>query len=254
LGEGGEPAAARKPGTPELEGGRRLYCIGDIHGRLDLLRALHGRIVRDAARFDGHKTLVYLGDYIDRGLQSREVIDELLEEPLPDFETVHLLGNHEQTLLDFLQYPEHAVGWLDWGGRETLLSYGVSLPPGFRRPDPVSLRDQLQANLPDTHLAFMQALPLTYIAGDYLFVHAGIRPGIPLQEQRESDLLWIRQEFLEWAEPHEHVVVHGHSISEEVEMRANRIGIDTGAFYTGVLTALVLEGTEQRLLQTGGRG
>lgn len=254
LGEGTDPAAAPDRGAPALEGGRRLYCIGDIHGRLDLLRELHGRIERDADRFAGTKTLVYLGDYIDRGLQSREVIDELLDAPLADFETVHLLGNHEQTLLDFLQYPEHAIGWLNWGGRETLLSYGVDLPPGFQRPDPVLLRDELRANLPEAHLAFMQSLPLTYAAGDYLFVHAGIRPGVPLAEQRESDLLWIRQEFLDWAEPHERVVVHGHSISEEVEMRANRIGIDTGAFYTGVLTALVLEGTEQRLLQTGGVG
>jgi len=235
-----------------MDSGRRLYCIGDIHGRLDLLRELHRGIERDAERFDGAKTIVYLGDYIDRGLQSREVIDELLSAPLTDFETVHLLGNHEQTLLDFLRYPEHAFGWLNWGGRETLLSYGVDLPPGFQRPDPVLLRDELQANLPDTHLAFMQSLPLTYVAGNYLFVHAGIRPGVPLAEQRGSDLLWIRQEFLDYAEPHEHVVVHGHSISEEVEMRANRIGIDTGAFFTGVLTALVLEGTEQRLLQTGG--
>jgi len=252
LGEGADKAEAPRRGAPELESGRRVYCIGDIHGRLDLLRDLHRRIDLDAERFEGHKTIVYLGDYIDRGLQSREVLDELLDRPLAEFESVHLLGNHEQTLLDFLQYPDHAVGWLTWGGRETLLSYGVALPPGFQRPDPVALRDQLEASLPDAHLAFLQSLPLTYIAGDYLFVHAGIRPGVPLQEQRDSDLLWIRQEFLAWEEPHEHMVVHGHSISETVEMRANRIGIDTGAFCTGVLTCLVLEGAEQRLLQTGG--
>ena len=252
LGQEAGPADKAERGAPELHGGCRLYCIGDIHGRIDLLRELHDRIARDAERYDGRKSIVYLGDYIDRGLQSREVIDELMGGPLDDFEAVHLLGNHEQTLLDFLRFPEHAIGWLDWGGRETLLSYGVSLPPGLQRPDPATLRDELQANLPDTHLAFMQSLPLTHVAGDYLFVHAGIRPGVPLAEQRASDLLWIRREFLECEEPHEHVVVHGHSISEEVEMRENRIGIDTGAFYTGVLTALVLEGSEQRLLQTGG--
>jgi len=234
-----------------MEAGRRLYCIGDIHGRVDLLQALHQRIAEDSEGFDGDKTVVYLGDYIDRGMHSREVMDELLSSPLGGFEAVHLLGNHERTLLDFLRYPEQAAGWLAWGGRETLASYGVSLPPDFRQPDIVALRDMLQEQIDPQHLEFLRSMPLTHAAGDYLFVHAGIRPGVPLQEQSDSDLLWIRRDFTESTESHGCVVVHGHSISEEVEMLPNRIGIDTGAFYTGVLTCLVLEGGERRLLQTG---
>jgi serine/threonine protein phosphatase 1 len=235
--------------TPDV----RVYCIGDIHGRRDLLLDLHDRIIADAERFDGAKKLVYLGDYIDRGLQSREVIDELLEAPLAGFESVHLLGNHEQTLLDFLDYPKQAAGWLAWGGRETLASYGVPLPPGFRPPDVEALRDALRERISDSHLEFFRQMPLLHTEGDYVFVHAGIRPGVPLQEQDKSDLLWIRQDFTGSSEWHGHVVVHGHSISEEVEMLPNRIGIDTGAFCTGVLTCLVLEGPTQRLIQTGGQ-
>jgi serine/threonine protein phosphatase 1 len=236
---------------PAISPGLRLYCVGDIHGRRDLLDDLHEKIVADAADFRGGKKLVYLGDYIDRGLHSREVIDEMLEAPLEGFDTVHLLGNHEQTLLDFLEYPKEAAGWLAWGGRETLMSYGVPIPTGLRAPDPVALRDGLRERIPDNHVEFLGQMPLLHVEGDYLFVHAGIRPGVALEEQSASDLLWIRQDFIASEARHSHVVVHGHSINEEVEFRANRIGIDTGAFYTGVLTCLVLEGEEQRLLQTG---
>jgi len=228
-----------------------VYCIGDIHGRLDLLQELHRMIAEDARHFDGDKTLVYLGDYIDRGMYSREVIDELLESPFTDFESVFLMGNHEQTLLDFLQYPQAAAGWLAWGGRETLVSYGVEAPPGFARADVEELRDQLKAHIPARHLDFYQQMPLTHVAGDYLFVHAGIRPGVPLQDQSNEDLLWIRHDFTANRVQHDHVVVHGHSISEDVEFLSNRIGIDTGACYSGVLTCLVLEDQQQRLLQTG---
>ena len=160
------------------------------------------------------------------------------------------MGNHEQTLLDFLQHPRVAAGWLAWGGRETLASYGVNLAPHVR-PDPEQLRDEFQSRLPRRHLAFYEKLRLMHLAGDYLFVHAGIRPGKTLQDQSNEDLLWIREDFTESSERHEHVVVHGHTISEEVAFRPNRIGIDTGAYATGVLTCLVLEGEQQRLLQTG---
>ncbi|MCU0990754.1 MAG: hypothetical protein MUE63_14550, partial [Xanthomonadales bacterium] len=127
----------------------------------------------------------------------------------------------------------------------------VRPPPDFVRADVEQLRDEFQARLPERHLEFFRRMPLTHVDGDYLFVHAGIRPGVPLQEQSDSDLLWIRRDFTASAEAHSHVVVHGHSISEAVEILPNRIGIDTGAFYTGVLTCLVLEGAERRLLQTG---
>jgi len=248
--EGPSPNAA--PREARVEDGRRVYCVGDVHGRVDLLRQLHGMIARDADAFDGQCTLVYLGDLIDRGMRSREVVDLLLDEPLAGFEPVHLMGNHEQTLLDFLRYPAQAAGWLAWGGRETVLSYGVALQPGLRSPDPEEVREALVACIPDRHVDFYRGMRTYHTAGDYLFVHAGIRPGVPLKEQSDSDLLWIRNDFLASEEDHGYVVVHGHSISETVEERHNRIGIDTGAFYSGVLTCLVLEGGERRLLQTGG--
>ena len=248
------PDAGVEPANAAMEPGRRLYCIGDVHGRVDLLRDLHTMISEDAQGFEGELTLVYLGDLIDRGMQSREVVDLLLDEPLTGFEVVYLKGNHEQTLLDFIEYPEQAASWLAWGGRETLVSYGVPLPAGLQRADPQALRDTLVARLPERHLAFYRGMDVYHEAGDYLFVHAGIRPGIPLQEQSDSDLMWIRQEFLECEDDHGRVVVHGHSITEEVEMRPNRIGIDTGAVYSGVLTCLVLEGRARRLLQTGMEG
>jgi serine/threonine protein phosphatase 1 len=250
LGESAQPGEMPRP---RVEPGQRVYSIGDIHGRADLLQQLHGMIEADAADHEGRRTLVYLGDFIDRGMHSREVIDELLDAPLAGFETVYLLGNHEQTLLDFLDHPKAAAGWLAWGGRETLASYGVNLQPHIR-PDPEQLRDELQLLLPESHLAFYQRMRLLHRAGDYLFVHAGIRPGKPLQEQSNEDLLWIRDDFTESQIQHEHVVVHGHTISDEVVFHPNRIGIDTGAYATGVLTCLVLEGEDRRVLQTGDPG
>lgn len=236
---------------PCMESHQRLYCIGDIHGRLDLLLELHRMIAIDVGGFDGDLTLVYLGDYIDRGMDSMAIIDELLDKPMPGFSTVHLMGNHEQTLLDFIQHPKAAAGWLSWGGKEALLSYGVNFSPNPARIDVELIRDEFLTRLPERHLAFYQNMQLMHVAGDYLFVHAGIRPGVPLQEQTNEDLLWIRRDFTDSRQRHDHVVVHGHTISEEVAFHPNRIGIDTGAYYSGVLTCLVLEGEGQRLLQTG---
>jgi serine/threonine protein phosphatase 1 len=212
---------------------------------------MHGRIAADSARFDGEKVVIYVGDLIDRGMHSREVIDELLGSPLAGFENIYLLGNHEQTLLDFLQQPKIASGWLSWGGRETLLSYGVEPPANIQRSDVHLIRDDLENRIPEQHMDFYRGMQLLHIAGEYLFVHAGIRPGKPIQEQSNEDLLWIRQDFTESRQRHDYVVVHGHTISDEVEFLPNRIGIDTGAYQTGVLSCLVLEGEEQRLLQTG---
>lgn len=249
----GSAEAENDQRLPKVDPGMRVYSVGDIHGRADLLQELHRMIVADAAAFEGHRTIVYLGDYIDRGLHSREVVDELLLEPLPDFETVYLKGNHEQTLLDFLEQPGIAGGWLSWGGRETLSSYGVELPPNFTRGHLETVREAFQERLPEHHLEFYRNTQLMHAAGDYLFVHAGIRPGKPVQEQTNEDLMWIREDFTESRAQHDYVVVHGHTIAEDVEFRPNRIGIDTGAYATGVLTCLVLEGEEQRLLQTGGK-
>lgn len=244
-------AKASEPVKPFLPENQRIYCIGDIHGRLDLLQALHRLIVADSAAYDGSKTIVYLGDYIDRGENSKGVIDLLLQSTLDGFTSIHLMGNHEQTMLDFMQHPRAVAAWLTYGGRAALHSYGVQV-----RGDPVrealdEIRDNLGRRLPRSHLEFLHGLSLMHIAGSYLFVHAGIRPGVPLQEQRNQDLLWIRDDFTESTVIHEHIVVHGHSITAEVDWRPNRIGIDTGAFQSGILTCLVLEGSEQRLLQTG---
>jgi serine/threonine protein phosphatase 1 len=242
---------AQEPKAPRYPDGARMYCIGDIHGRADLLQELHDMIEEDAADYQGKKQLLYVGDYIDRGSTSREVLDMLLDEPLQGFEVVYLKGNHEQALLDFLKYPGATAGWLVFGGRETLVSYGVQTKHVPGASDFGVLAQELDEQLPERHRAFYQDSLLSWQAGDYYFVHAGIRPGVALDEQHFEDQLWIRDDFINSEKDHGVVVVHGHTVFEEVQFRPNRIGIDTGAYQTGVLTALVLEGTERRLLQTG---
>jgi len=241
--------AANAARVPE---GSRVYAIGDIHGRLDLLRRLHGMIGEDAASFAGpRKVLVYLGDYVDRGLQSRETVDYLLEDPLPGFERVFLMGNHERALLDFLADSRVALDWMTYGGDATLYSYGVGLEGPRSQPATLArAQEKFRANLPDSHFAFYQGLGLLHAEGDYIFVHAGLRPGVPIERQQERDVLWIRDEFLDSEENFGKVVVHGHSITRAPEVRKNRIGIDTGAFASDKLTSLVLEGETGRFLDT----
>ena len=236
---------------PYLPPGRRLYCIGDIHGRLDLLQELQEMIIEDAVNFIGNKGLVYLGDYIDRGSQSKQVLDLLIDQPMSGFDAVHLLGNHEQTMLDFLEQPEAAAAWLGFGGQVALLSYGVGVGRVQLTRQVALLRDELEEKMPQAHLQFLADCSTSHVEGSYCFVHAGIRPGVRLEEQVPEDLLWIREQFTRSMANHGHIVVHGHSIREEVDWQPNRIGIDTGAYHSGMLTALVLEGEEQRLLQTG---
>ena len=244
--------AGREPARPEYPPGRRMYCIGDIHGRADLLAELHKLIERDAETFDGTRQVLYLGDYIDRGEQSREVLDLLIKPVMENFEHICLLGNHEQALLDFLVDPVAMAGWLTWGGMATLRSYGVHAGLLHSREELLKLRDRLQAGFPQAHREFLEGCLPAWSAGGYYFVHAGIRPGVALEKQAIADQLWIGDEFTVSRANHGAIVVHGHSISEQPELLPNRIGIDTGAYYSGVLTALVLEGLEQRLLQTGG--
>jgi len=229
--------------------GQRIYAIGDIHGRADLLKQLHLQIVADAANYEGQKQVIYLGDMIDRGDHSKQVLDLLLEHPLEGFDPIYLMGNHEQAALSFLDNPESITGWLTWGGRETLASYGINA----NLSDNVeSLRSEWERLLAANHLNFMESCQLSHQSGNYYFVHAGIRPGIPLEEQRFEDQLWIREPFISSTANHGAVVVHGHTISEQPVVQDNRIGIDTGAYYTGILTCLVLEDEDQRFLQTGG--
>jgi len=231
----------------------RVYAVGDIHGRADLLRRLHAAITEDAKSAPTlRRVVVYLGDYVDRGQESKTVIDVLCNEPLADFESVHLLGNHEDAMLQFLVDPGIGPSWFSNGGDATLYSYGIGHPPASDREERMRLMSEaLRSKLPRAHHEFLSKLPLSHAEGDYYFVHAGIRPGRPFEEQEKDDLLWIRDEFLRSTVHHGKCVVHGHTITPEVDVRPNRVGIDTGAFYTGVLTALVLEGDTRRLIQTG---
>jgi serine/threonine protein phosphatase 1 len=239
--------------APQVAPGTRLYAIGDIHGRLDLLIRLHDMIAADAMRAAAaRRVLVYVGDYVDRGPSSAEVLDLLLDRPLPGFEIVHLLGNHEDTLLRFPDDLSVGPSWLHYGGVETLLSYGIGIPANAWRDEHTMLRLQAEVRrrVPRRHVEFMRDMPLTHAEGDYLFVHAGIRPGIPIESQAPEDLLWIRGEFLRSPADHGKIIVHGHTITEMPDVQPNRIGIDTGAFYSNHLTCLVLDGADRWFLQT----
>ena len=233
--------------------GTVVYAVGDIHGRDDLLGMLLDAIAADAAeRPPGPRRIVYLGDYVDRGMQSREVIDRLVGGPPAGFEVTYLLGNHEEAFLAFLDGEEAGFDWLRYGGLETLYSYGV---PVSRQPntphDLEQLRSEALERVPRAHVGFMRDAILWHGEGDYLFVHAGLRPGLPMERQQPRDLLWIRDEFLDSRDDHGgRVVVHGHTICDAPDVRANRINIDTGAYASGRLTALVLSGEQRRFLAT----
>lgn len=235
---------SRSKGEAASAGGRVVYAVGDVHGRLDLLDALLDEIRADAATLgrEDRPVIVFVGDYIDRGPESAGVIariDALQSDPGSGFEIRALMGNHEQTLLQFLDDPEGGPAWVEFGGGETLAAYGVSPPVG--RGDAETWRsaqEQLQANLPERHLQFLRRLELSAIYGDYLFVHAGVRPGRSLDEQDPRDLLWIRGDFLHQPHGLDLVVVHGHTPDEEPFVSPHRINVDTGAYATGVLTAV----------------
>lgn len=224
---------------PGVAAPTRIYAVGDIHGCDAQLRVLHERILADSSEAAGRKVVVYLGDYIDRGPDSRAVIDRLLGEPLPGLEAVHLMGNHEAFLLGVLDHAEAPEPWLMNGGLETLVSYGID--PNETAGDGARLAAALAARLPGAHVAFLRRLRLCYEQGSYLFVHAGVRPGVPIARQEEGDLLWIREPFLSAREDFGCRVVHGHTPMPAPVIRPNRIGIDTGAVYGGVLTAAVLD-------------
>lgn len=236
---------SRSARAPE---GKAVYAIGDIHGRADLLAALHRRIEADPAR--GQKIVVYLGDYVDRGPESREVVEMILAGPPAGCRMVCLRGNHEQAMLDFL--ADHQVGadWLNFGGGDTARSYGVTPPIAADVVSLIDLQKAVGRAVPAAHWQFFRDCRMSHVEGDYLFVHAGIRPGVPLDQQVPQDLMWIRDVFLKSRADHGKMVVHGHSIREAVEFRPNRIGIDTGAFFSNMLTCLVLQGTDVRLIQT----
>mgnify|MGYP005995537369 CR=1 FL=1 len=243
------PASRPVAQVPE---GTRVYAIGDIHGRADLLDQLHEKILKDARHADVQRhVVVYLGDYVDRGLDSKGVIDRLLDDPLPGFEKIFLKGNHEDAFLKFFLEPEFGRDWKYYGGLETLMSYGVKALPLKDEPDAfVAARDELARNFPASHLDFLGGLRLWHEEGDFYFAHAGVRPGRALEEQTGDDLMWIREDFLASDMDFGKVVVHGHTPMEQPVQRANRIGIDTGAYITGILTAAVLQGPKRWFLRT----
>lgn len=254
------PVLQRITQAPE---GLCLYAVGDIHGRMDLLLRLVEQIDADAAQLpEGVKPqIIFLGDYIDRGLQSRDVIEYFTSGALDRYDPVFLLGNHEEALLRFLQEVNFGTQWTRFGGGETLYSYGFA-PPNSRaslhsHEEMAKVRDawnrlwtDFRAKLPETHLAFFQSLKPYHVAGDYLFVHAGLRPGLSLPQQSQRDMLWIREEFLEDAMPFDHLIVHGHTPEDAIYRDDRRIGLDTGAFLTGKLSAARLLGTDVAFLNT----
>ena len=233
---------------PRVPDGMRVYAVGDVHGRADLLSELFMRIDDDLrARPTVDSVQVFLGDYIDRGPNSRQVIDLLIARRR-QHEVLFLKGNHEDCVLRFFTDPTVLSEWQNMGGLSTLLSYGVM---GTRGDDPKSPHDvstTLRRAMPDSHCRFIEGLALSFTCGDFFFVHAGARPGIPLQRQSRWDLLWIRDDFLLHEENFGMVVVHGHTPIYEPEIRWNRINIDTGAYATGRLTCLVLEGDDMGFL------
>lgn len=248
---GGQRKALKAAGkAPETQPGTRVYAVGDIHGRLDLFSEMMKTIKKDAKGFGGKTELVLLGDYVDRGPESSRVIEIILEGKLPCDSHVCLRGNHEEAMFNFAMGSSSANGWLNYGGIETLASYGIDVDPLMKGSgDPIEkFRDALNDTVPKQHLKFLSHLPFHHVNGDYFFVHAGVRPKVPLPAQDLDDMLWIREDFLKYKKPFERFIVHGHTITPEPDVQTNRIGIDTGAYKTGVLTCLVLEGAQKRFI------
>ena len=245
--------SSRQQSPPSGPEGYRAYVVGDIHGRLDLLEDLLAKIHAELQHRPAAKTLlVFVGDLIDRGPASAHVLERLRTYKRPGIKTVFLLGNHEEVLLRILAGDAELItNWRWFGGSECLESYGVE-PSQFAQLSNEEALAIVREAIPREHVKFLETFVDSCRFGDYLFVHAGIRPGVELEQQSQNDLRWIREPFLLDDRDHGVVVVHGHTISEEVELLPNRIGIDTGAYRSGILTALGIEGAEQWLIDTRG--
>lgn len=241
----------RRSRTCRAPRGRRAYAIGDIHGRADLLDQLLGEVERDiAGRPEAETFLVFLGDLIDRGPSSRDVVERLRCLTSESFQPVFLLGNHEEVLLRLLSGEQGLLAsWLRFGGAECAASYGLDPRQLVHLPEEQAI-EAVRKAVPDSHVEFLESFIDTFRFGDYLFVHAGIRPGVELTSQSQRDLRWIRAAFLDSDANHGFMVVHGHTIDDGVVERPNRIGIDTGAYATGVLTAIGLEADQRWYLNT----
>lgn len=244
----GRPRAERIARFPH---GRVGYAVGDIHGRADLLARMLDRLEADATTSDA-PVAVFLGDYIDRGPDSRLVLELLLEPRPRGFERRFLLGNHEAALLAFLRDPEIGRAWLRHGGVPTLRAYGVT-PPSLDAPADAfaAAAAALRARMPALHRDFLERLERSVVYGGYAFVHAGVDPRKPLEAQSDRDLLWAREAFLKARRAHEYVIVHGHTPEEKPYADHRRIGVDTGAYATGKLTAVRLVGADVSFLTLG---
>ena len=242
----------RSGGDPTA--GELIYAVGDIHGRYDLLKELVALILEDWTRRDPDRrpVLIFCGDYVDRGPDSAAVLEALIWlQQRDDIQARFLKGNHEAALMHFLDHPTDCASWQRFGGIETLRSYGVEPPSPDDADACLAAQDLLLKRMPPSHVNFLEQLELMLVVGDYAFVHAGVQPGVDLDSQREEDLLWIRQTFLDDEGPFDKIIVHGHSwTGAKPQILAHRIGIDTGAYATGVLTAVRLDGDEISLIQT----
>lgn len=246
------PFKKKTPPTAMVPNGVRVYAIGDIHGRAGLLETLLGKIKDDLSASSVKKTfVVFLGDYIDRGENSKKVIDTILGWKPKGVTKVALKGNHEAMMLAYLNNPALGELWFNNGGNATLLSYGISMDPKLPLASRLAAAHKdFKNKLPESHLRFFNALELNFEVGDYFFVHAGVRANRSLEDQTEEDMLWIRSEFLESRKRFEKIIVHGHSIHWEPAVTHRHISVDTGAYVTGRLTAVVLEETKVRFLNT----
>jgi serine/threonine protein phosphatase 1 len=226
---------------PRAQHDLRIYAIGDIHGRVDLLDEILAKIDAHRARYpcDGY-ALVFVGDYVDRGPASRQVLERLIC-CVQTHQTALIKGNHEAYLQEFLKDPSVLGDWRQYGALQTLISYGLKPSVNPNAEEQRELARELASVMPWTHKALLDALPTSFNSGDFFFAHAGIRPGVPLADQQEQDLLWIRDEFLLCEDDFGKIVVHGHTPVRQPDIRPNRINIDTGAYATGCLTCLVIE-------------
>ena len=228
-----------------------MYAVGDIHGCLTELRAAEQRILDDIFQERLPGLVIYLGDYVDRGPQSAAVLDHLSAKAPRGLRRLTLCGNHDAAFLKFIRSPDKSMGWIEFGGRETLLSYGIDVEHILRRSGgTAALADILSRTVPDEHISFLESLPLAARIGNYFFVHAGIRPGLPIDEQVDEDFLWIREPFLTEGPRIPFTVVHGHTVTAQPIFSRGRIGIDTGAYMTGRLSILKISGGQATVLDS----
>lgn len=236
-------------GLPEL-----VYAIGDIHGRYDLLLELEAQIKADCAKSDALPVIIMLGDYVDRGPQTAQIIDHLMEPLRSGTKRICLAGNHEETMLNFIKAPHKNTVWLEFGGTDTLTSYGFdahTLNKSFAKSK--KCKHQIDSLIPNDHIEFLQALPSVAIFPHHVFVHAGVRPQIRMSEQSDRDLMWIREDFLSHSGKEDYLVIHGHSPCDTPFKSDWRINVDTGAYLTSKLSAVKLvRGEFSKFLSTKG--